>query len=80
MHRWVTRELKNVRDDLLLSKDGLLADIADRARLTRFLHDPPPGDPHRWAQQVWILLSLASWDWFVNRSTPAWSMDALQIS
>ena len=67
VEHWVTHELKTVRDELLLATDGLVASMTDRTRLEAFLHRPPAGDSSRWAERVWILLSLAAWDRFVAR-------------
>jgi len=62
LYRWVNQDLKDFRDDLVLSPNGLLAGIFDRARLERVLRDPVRGSRVRWAQLQWILIMLAAWD------------------
>jgi asparagine synthase (glutamine-hydrolysing) len=68
LHRWLSRDLKDMRDDLLLSRNGLVSAMFDRSRLERFLLKIPGGDPDRWAQLVWTLLMLAAWDCYVVKA------------
>jgi len=67
LYRWVSRDLKEFRDDLVLSPNGLLASMFDRARLERMLRGPVRGSRVRWAQLSWILIMLAAWDRYAAR-------------
>lgn len=60
--RWLREDLRSMRDDIILSRTGLLADLFDRDHLERFLALPPGLDPARWAGRVWTLLMLGLWD------------------
>lgn len=66
--RWLRHELRELRDDIVLSPSGLLAERFDRDRLERFLRRPRGVDPGRWAGHVWILLMLGLWDRYVRRA------------
>jgi len=71
LYRWVSQDLKELRDDLVLSPNGLLASIFDRVELERMLRDPVRGSRVRWAQLGWILIMLAAWDRYAARPAPA---------
>jgi asparagine synthase (glutamine-hydrolysing) len=62
LYRWVSQDLREFCDDLVLSPSGLLASIFDRRKLERLLRDPVRGSRVRWAQLRWILIMLAAWD------------------
>jgi asparagine synthase (glutamine-hydrolysing) len=68
LYRWVSKDLKEFRDDLILSPNGLLARIFDRRKLERLLRDPVRGSRVRWAQLRWTLMMLAAWDRYAMRS------------
>jgi len=68
LRRWLTNEIKAVRDDLLLAEGGLVTTMFCRVRLERFLQGSFGGDPDRWAHLTWILLMLAAWDYYVARA------------
>ena len=60
--RWLREDLREARDDLLLSPAGLLADLCDRSYLERLVREQTGLDPRRWGTRVWMLLMLAMWD------------------
>jgi len=62
LYRWVSTDLRELRDDLVLSPSGLLTSIFDRRQLEQFLRAPVRGSRVRWAQLRWILIMLAAWD------------------
>jgi asparagine synthase (glutamine-hydrolysing) len=66
LYRWVSHDLRELRDDLVLSRSGLLASIFDRRKLERLLRDPVRGSRVRWAQLRWILIMLAAWDLYAD--------------
>lgn len=71
LYRWLTRDLKEMRDDLLLSRTGLVARMLDCAKVEQLLKGDPRIEPGRWARLVWILLMLAAWDYYVQRDDKA---------
>ena len=60
--RWLREDLRVMRDDLLLSRSGLLADLCEPSYLHRLVHERTGLDPRRWSTRVWMLLMLAMWD------------------
>lgn len=60
--RWLREDLCDMRNDLLLSHTGLLADLCDRSYLERLVRERTALDPRRWSTRVWMLLMLALWD------------------
>ncbi len=64
VRRWLEEDLRELRDDLLLSRSGLVAQLFDRKALERLLS--PSGrastSSSRWGQLVWSLLMLGLWD------------------
>ncbi len=59
---WLRGPLREMRDDVILSRSGLLRELFDRDRLEGFVRGGAGLDPARWATQVWILLMLGLWD------------------
>jgi asparagine synthase (glutamine-hydrolysing) len=64
LHRWLDKDLSQMRDDLLLERSGILADYFRQSYLESLLRGRerdrlPTG---RWVSLVWILLMLALWD------------------
>jgi asparagine synthase (glutamine-hydrolysing) len=68
--RWLREDLRALRDDVILSRQGLLADWFGRDALEHFLRQTYTIDPGRWACQVWVLLMLGLWDQHVHRAAP----------
>jgi len=73
--RWLRGELRELSEDVILARDGLLADLFDRSALESLLRRgeaPSLGgerlDPARWGRSVWLLLMLGMWDRTANRS------------
>ncbi len=64
--RWLRENLREMRDDLLLSRTGLVADLCARSSLEGLLREKTALDPRRWSTQVWMLLMLALWDRYVR--------------
>jgi asparagine synthase (glutamine-hydrolysing) len=60
--RWLRKDLRAMRDDVILSRSGLLGDLFDRDGLERLVRGTAGLDPARWATQVWTLLMLGLWD------------------
>ncbi|MCK4659496.1 MAG: asparagine synthase (glutamine-hydrolyzing) [Phycisphaerae bacterium] len=60
--RWLREDLRDMRDDLLLSPTGLVADLCERSYLQRLTSERTRLDPRRWGTRVWMLLMLALWD------------------
>jgi asparagine synthase (glutamine-hydrolysing) len=59
---WLRGDLRQIRDDVVLSSSGLLADLFDRASLERLVRGETGLDPRRWSTRVWGLLMLGLWD------------------
>ncbi|QOJ13556.1 MAG: asparagine synthase (glutamine-hydrolyzing) [Planctomycetia bacterium] len=68
---WLENDLRQVRDDIILSPSGLLAERFDRAALERLVRRQTPIESGRWATQVIVLLMLGVWDRYVRRSHAA---------
>lgn len=64
--RWLREDLAQVRDDVVLSRQGILAEIFDRAQLERLVRGETSLDPRRWSTRVWMLLMLGMWDRYVR--------------
>jgi asparagine synthase (glutamine-hydrolysing) len=60
--RWLKEDLRELCEDTLLSRHGLLATLFDRTGLEQLLRTPDTLDPARWARRVWLLLMLGMWD------------------
>jgi len=60
--RWLRKDLRAMRDDLLLSRSGLIADLCERSYVERLVNERTGLDPRRWGTRVWMLLMLALWD------------------
>ncbi|MGB2987034.1 MAG: asparagine synthase (glutamine-hydrolyzing) [Phycisphaerae bacterium] len=71
--RWLRGELRGLCEDVVLSRDGLLADLFDRSALERLVREKDGLDPARWSRRLWSLLMLGMWDRVVNktRAVPA---------
>ncbi|RME36697.1 MAG: hypothetical protein D6788_11060, partial [Planctomycetota bacterium] len=65
--RWLRGELASLRDDALLSRDGLVASMIPRPALERLLRQGGGVSPSCWGRTVWHLLMLALWDRVVRR-------------
>ncbi len=65
--RWLRGELRELAEDVLLSRDGLLHEMFDRAALERLLREGDGLDPARWSRRIWLLLMLGMWDIVVHR-------------
>ena len=68
-------ELRELCADVVLARNGLLADLFDRSALESLLQrggasasDGERLDPARWGRRVWLLLMLGMWDRNVNKS------------
>jgi asparagine synthase (glutamine-hydrolysing) len=59
--KWLRKELAEMRDDLILSRSGLVCSLFERSRLERLLRESSSDSGH-WGQTVWILLMLAAWE------------------
>jgi asparagine synthase (glutamine-hydrolysing) len=59
---WMRGELRDVAEDVLLSRNGLLQQLFRRDRLESLLREKQSLDPGSWARRVWILLMLGMWD------------------
>jgi asparagine synthase (glutamine-hydrolysing) len=80
LNRWLRQDLREMRDDLILSADGLACRLFHRSKLERVLAGREE-EPGRWAQRVWTLLMLAAWERYAARpaafatavgSSPSW--------
>jgi asparagine synthase (glutamine-hydrolysing) len=60
--RWLEHDLRDLRDGLLLSPTGLMAERFDRDMLADLVHHPRRLEPTRWTRRVWTLMMLALWD------------------
>ncbi|MFQ5490108.1 MAG: asparagine synthase (glutamine-hydrolyzing) [Phycisphaerae bacterium] len=60
--RWLRGELKPMCRDVLLSRNGLLAQRMDRSALERMIEGKDGLDPGRWGRRMWSLLMLGMWD------------------
>jgi len=69
--RWLRGELRDLANDVILERHGLLADWFDRAALERLLNNAAGLEPARWGRQVWMLLVLGMWDRVVHRTRHA---------
>ncbi len=65
--RWLRGELRELAEDVILSRDGLLADLFDRSALERLLRDKDGLEPARWSRWVYHLLMLGMWDRLVYK-------------
>jgi len=59
---WLRGPLREMRDDVILSRFSLLSELFKRDRLEGLVRHCAGLDPARWATQVWILLMLGLWD------------------
>jgi asparagine synthase (glutamine-hydrolysing) len=67
--RWLGGELRDMCEDIVLSRDGLLAELFDRSALERLVRGRDGLDPARWSRRVWHLLMLGMWDRYVNKAS-----------
>jgi asparagine synthase (glutamine-hydrolysing) len=75
LYDWLRNELREMRDDLILARGGLLSSIVDRPFLERLLREPPQS-PRRWVSQTWSLFALAAWDCYRYRNEPVVAVSA----
>jgi len=66
--RWLRGELRDMCEDVVLSRDGLLAELFDRPALERLVRERDDLDAGRWSRRVWHLLMLGMWDRYVNKA------------
>ncbi len=71
--RWLRGDLRDLCQDVVLSRDGLLASLFSRPALEKLVGPASSRsrnglDPARWGRCVWTLLMLGMWDRVVNRS------------
>ncbi|HEY3244487.1 MAG TPA: asparagine synthase (glutamine-hydrolyzing) [Phycisphaerae bacterium] len=82
--KWLETDMRELRDDVILSPTGLLAERFDRTALERLVHRRMPIERSRWSQQVIVLLMLGIWDRYVRPAAVAPSVEselpALQTS
>ncbi len=64
--RWLRNELRDLSADVVLARNGLLADRFDRSALEHLLSGSTGLDPARWSRRVWTLLMLGIWDQHVR--------------
>ncbi|UCE58871.1 MAG: asparagine synthase (glutamine-hydrolyzing) [Phycisphaerales bacterium] len=67
--RWLREDLRELSEDVILSRSGLLTELFERSSLERFLRGDSGLDPARWSRQVWHLLMLGMWDRCVNKAS-----------
>ncbi len=60
--RWLRGELKPMTEDVLLCRDGLMAELFERSELERLLRSRDACEPAQWGRWVWMLLMLGIWD------------------
>ncbi len=60
--RWLEHDLRDLRNALLLSPTGLMAERFDAAAIADLVRGRIGLDPARWARRVWTLMMLAMWD------------------
>ena len=61
---WLETDLAEMRDNLILSKSGLLSEIFQYSKLEELLKGKQKNilGKERWARLTWLLLSLSIWD------------------
>jgi asparagine synthase (glutamine-hydrolysing) len=69
--RWLRGELRELCEDVVLSRNGLLAERFDRTALERLVREKEGLDPARWSRRVWHLLMLGMWDAHANKASTA---------
>jgi len=67
--QWLQGELRELCEDVLLSRGGLLGALFDRESLEGLLRGGQRLDPARWSRRVWFLLMLGMWDCHVQRAS-----------
>ena len=60
--RWLRTDLRELAADVILTRNGLLGQMFDRAALERLVREEDHLDPARWSRRVWLLLMLGLWD------------------
>lgn len=71
---WLKGELRELSEDVILARSGLLETIFERTALERLLRGEHGLDPARWSRRVWLLLMLGMWDHCVDRERPQESL------
>lgn len=65
--RWIRGDLRELSRNVILARQGLLADLFDRQALERLVEQREPLEPARWSRRVWLLLMLGLWDHNVRK-------------
>ncbi len=65
--RWLRGELRSFTADVVLARQGLLAERFARRELERLLRNEEGLDISRWARRTWTLMMLGLWDACVHR-------------
>ena len=65
--KWLTGDLRTLTREVILSRNGLLADLFERSALERLLSGQDRLEPARWSRRVWLLLMLGLWDASVRK-------------
>jgi asparagine synthase (glutamine-hydrolysing) len=60
--KWLKNDLSQMKDDIILSRNGLLGDLFNRNYLEKLLSGKIRMDTGRWSTMVWTLLMLALWE------------------
>ncbi len=69
--QWLRGDLRELCQDVLLSRNGLPAQWFDRQALEKLLQGGVELDPARWGRWVWLLMMLGLWDAHVYRDRSA---------
>ena len=64
---WLGRDLRDLCQDVLLSRPGLVSQLIDRPTLERLCRGEVDMEPARWARRLWLLLVLGLWDHSVHQ-------------
>jgi len=59
---WLRGELRDLCQDVLLSRPGLVSQLVERPTLERLCRGEAELEPARWARRLWLLLVLGLWD------------------
>jgi asparagine synthase (glutamine-hydrolysing) len=75
LDRWLTHDLSEMRDDMLLDRNGIVCTMFERSAIEGFLRTQHVSMGH-WLRVVWILLMLSAWDRHRYRPGVHYSMSA----
>jgi len=67
LFRWLKKDLRQFRDEMILSRNTLISEIFNLDYLSQLVHGKIPMEPAAWAKRVWIILMLAVWDYYCNK-------------